>query len=181
MLNSVFEKNEYTSGKLIVDNYNSIDVSETTLQNTIFSPFKAAVDAGVRTFMNSFNELNEIPATGNPYLQRQILKGDWKFDGFAVSDSINEMISHGYAKDSKQAAEIAINAGSDMDMESSAYVKHLVTLVREDKVKESLIDDATKRILKVKFELGLFDDPYKYCDETREKIQLEKLNSNKGF
>ncbi|MDI1303705.1 MAG: glycoside hydrolase family 3 N-terminal domain-containing protein, partial [bacterium] len=85
--------------------YNTVDVSETTLQNTIFPPFKAAVDAGVRTFMNSFNELNGIPATGNPYLQRQILKGDWKFDGFVVSDwgSINEMISHGYAKDSKQA------------------------------------------------------------------------------
>jgi beta-glucosidase len=79
------------------------------------------------------------------------------------------MIPHGYAKDSKQAAEIALNAGSDMDMESSAYVDHLVALVKEGKVKESLIDDAAKRILKVKFELGLFDDPYRYCDETREK------------
>lgn len=151
--------------------YNTVDVSESTLQNTIFPPFKAAVDAGVKTFMNSFNELNGIPATGNSYLQRQVLKGDWKFDGFVVSDwgSINEMIPHGYAKDSKQAAEIALNAGSDMDMESSAYVDHLVALVKEGKVKESLIDDAAKRILKVKFELGLFDDPYRYCDETREK------------
>lgn len=151
--------------------YNAVDVSESTLQNTIFPPFKAAVDAGVKTFMNSFNELNGIPATGNSYLQRQVLKGDWKFDGFVVSDwgSINEMIPHGYAKDSKQAAEIALNAGSDMDMESSAYVDHLVALVKEGKVKESLIDDAAKRILKVKFELGLFDDPYRYCDETREK------------
>lgn len=162
--------------------YNTVDVSETTLQNTIFPPFKAAVDAGVRTFMNSFNELNGIPATGNPNLQRQILKGDWKFDGFVVSDwgSINEMISHGYAKDSKQAAEIAINAGSDMDMESSAYVEHLVTLVNEGKVKESLIDDAAKRILKVKFELGLFDDPYKYCDETREKETVGKAEFQQG-
>ena len=162
--------------------YNTVDVSETTLQNTIFPPFKAAVDAGVRTFMNSFNELNGIPATGNPYLQRQILKGDWKFDGFVVSDwgSINEMISHGYAKDSKQAAEIAINAGSDMDMESSAYVEHLVTLVNEGKVKESLIDDAAKRILKVKFELGLFDNPYKYCDETREKETVGKAEFQQG-
>ena len=151
--------------------YNTVDVSETTLQNIIFPPFKATVDAGVRTFMNSFNELNGIPATGNSYLQRQVLKGDWKFDGFVVSDwgSINEMIPHGYAKDSKHAAEIALNAGSDMDMESSAYVDHLVALVKEGKVKESLIDDAAKRILKVKFELGLFDDPYRYCDETREK------------
>lgn len=162
--------------------YNTVDVSETTLQNTIFPPFKAAVDAGVRTFMNSFNELNGIPATGNSYLQRQILKGDWKFDGFVVSDwgSINEMISHGYAKDSKQAAEIAINAGSDMDMESSAYVEHLVTLVREGKVKESLIDDAAKRILKVKFELGLFDDPYRYCDENRELATVGKLEFQEG-
>jgi beta-glucosidase len=151
--------------------YNTVDVSETTLQNTIFPPFKAAVDAGVRTFMNSFNELNGIPATGNRYLQRQILKGDWNFGGFVVSDwgSINEMIAHGYAKDSKQAAEIAIKAGSDMDMESSAYVGYLVELVQEGKVSEKLVDDAARRILKVKFELGLFDNPYKYCDETREK------------
>jgi beta-glucosidase len=151
--------------------YNTVDVSETTLQNTIFPPFKAAVDAGVRTFMNSFNELNGIPATGNRYLQRQILKGDWNFAGFVVSDwgSINEMIAHGYAKDSKQAAEIAIKAGSDMDMESSAYVGYLVELVQEGKVSEKLVDDAARRILKVKFELGLFDNPYKYCDETREK------------
>nr|WP_314895513.1 beta-glucosidase BglX [uncultured Flavobacterium sp.] len=162
--------------------YNTVDMSETTLQNTIFPPFKAAVDAGVRTFMNSFNELNGIPATGNPYLQRQILKGEWKFDGFVVSDwgSINEMIPHGYAKDSKQAVEIAINAGSDMDMESSAYVEHLVALVKEGKVKESVIDDATRRILKVKFELGLFDNPYKYCDETREKETVGKLEFQQG-
>jgi beta-glucosidase len=157
--------------------YNTVDVSETTLQNTIFPPFKAAVEAGVRTFMNSFNELNGIPATGNAYLQRQVLKGDWNFGGFVVSDwgSINEMIAHGYAKDSKQAAEMAINAGSDMDMESSAYVAHLVALVQEGRVKESIIDDAVKRILKVKFELGLFDNPYKYCDETREKETIGKI------
>jgi len=162
--------------------YNTVDVSESTLQNTIFPPFKAAVDAGVRTFMNSFNELNGIPATGNSYLQREVLKGDWKFDGFVVSDwgSINEMISHGYAKDSKQAAEIAINAGSDMDMESSAYVEHLVTLVKEGKVKESDVDDAAKRILKVKFELGLFDNPYKYCDENREKETVGKAEFQQG-
>ena len=162
--------------------YNTVDISETVLQNTIFPPFKAAVDAGVRTFMNSFNELNGIPATGNSYLQREVLKGDWKFDGFVVSDwgSINEMIPHGYAKDSKQAAEIAINAGSDMDMESSAYVEHLVALVKEGKVKESVIDDAARRILKVKFELGLFDDPYKYCDENRELATVGKAEFHEG-
>ncbi len=162
--------------------YNTVDVSESTLQNIIFPPFKASVAAGVRTFMNSFNELNGIPATGNAYLQRNILKGDWKFDGFVVSDwgSINEMISHGYAKDNKQAAEIALNAGSDMDMESSAYVEYLPALVKEGKVKESLIDDAVRRILKVKFELGLFENPYKYCDETREASTVGKAEFQEG-
>jgi beta-glucosidase len=162
--------------------YNTVDVSETVLQNVIFPPFKAAVNAGVRTFMNSFNELNGIPATGSSYLQREVLKGDWKFDGFVVSDwgSINEMISHGYAKDSKQAAEIAINAGSDMDMESSAYVEHLAELVQEGKVKESVINDAARRILKVKFELGLFEDPYKYCDENRELATVGKQEFQEG-
>ena len=162
--------------------YNSVDISESTLQNIIFPPFKACVDAGVKTFMNSFNDLNGIPATGNKYLQRKILKGDWNFNGFVVSDwgSINEMIAHGYAKDSKDAAKIAINAGSDMDMESSAYVEHLVLLVREGKIKESDIDDSVSRILKVKFELGLFDKPYKYCDETREKETASKVSIQEG-
>jgi beta-glucosidase len=162
--------------------YNTVDVGESTLQNIIFPPFKAAVDAGVRTFMNSFNELDGIPATGNKYLQRKILKGDWGFDGFMVSDwgSINEMIAHGHAKDSKQAAEIAINAGSDMDMESSAYVTYLATLVKEGKVKEDLIDDAARRILKVKFELGLFDNPYLYCDENYEKETVGKTAFQEG-
>ncbi len=162
--------------------YNTVDISESVLQNTIFPPFKAAADAGVRTFMNSFNELNGVPATGSAYLQREILKKDWNFDGFVVSDwgSINEMIPHGFAKDSKHAAELAINAGSDMDMESSAYVDHLVQLVKEGKVKEATINDATRRILKVKFELGLFDDPYKYCDENREKTTVGKQEFHDG-
>lgn len=162
--------------------YNTVDVGESTLQNIIFPPFKAAVDAGVRTFMNSFNELDGIPATGNSYLQRKILKGDWGFDGFMVSDwgSINEMIPHGYAKDSKQAAEIAINAGSDMDMESNAYIEHLASLVKEGKVKVGLIDDAARRILKVKFELGLFDNPYLYCDENYEKETVGKAAFQEG-
>lgn len=162
--------------------YNTVDIGESTLQNIVFPPFKAAVDAGVRTFMNSFNELNGIPATGNAYLQRKILKSDWGFDGFVVSDwgSINEMIPHGFAKDSKHAAEIAINAGSDMDMESNAYVEHLAILVKEGKVKENLIDDAARRILKVKFELGLFDNPYLYCDENYEKETLGKAAFQEG-
>jgi beta-glucosidase len=151
--------------------YNTADIGTSTLNNSVFPPFQATVDAGVRTFMNSFNELNGIPATGNTYLQRDILKGKWEFDGFVVSDwgSIEEMILHGYAKDNKHAAQMAVNAGSDMDMESYLYVNELADLVREGTVKEAYIDDAAKRILRVKFELGLFDDPYKYCDAQREK------------
>lgn len=156
--------------------YNTVDVGTSTLYNTIFPPFEASTKAGVRTFMNSFNELNGVPATGNKFLQRDILKEKWKFDGFVVSDwgSIAEMIAHGHAKDGKQAAEMAANAGSDMDMESYMYVEELAALVKEGKVDEKLITDAARRILRVKFELGLFDDPYKYCDIDREKATLGK-------
>ncbi|MDG4715866.1 beta-glucosidase BglX [Winogradskyella marincola] len=156
--------------------YNTVDVGTSTLYNTIFPPFETSTKAGVRTFMNSFNELNGVPATGNKFLQRDILKEKWKFDGFVVSDwgSIAEMIAHGHAKDGKQAAEMAANAGSDMDMESYMYVEELAALVKEGKVDEKLITDAARRILRVKFELGLFDDPYKYCDIDREKATLGK-------
>lgn len=154
--------------------YNTVDVGLSTLYNIIFPPFKAASDAGVRTFMNSFNELNGVPATGNSFLQREILKGKWNFQGFVISDwgSIAEMNAHGYAADGSHAAELAANAGSDMDMESHLYVKYLKELVEAGKVDESKIDDAVRRILRVKFELGLFDDPYKYCNEEREKTLL---------
>ena len=162
--------------------YNTVDIGTSTLQNIILPPFKATVDAGVRTFMNSFNEINGLPSTGSKFLQREILKGEWKFDGFVVSDwgSIGEMVTHGQAKDGKQAAEMAINAGSDMDMESYLYVENLATLVKEGKVNEALIDDAARRILKVKFEMGLFDNPYKYCDEAREIATLGKQEFQDG-
>ncbi len=151
--------------------YNTVDVGTSTLYNVIFPPFQASIDAGVKTFMNSFNDLNGIPATGDEFLQRDILKGEWGFDGFVVSDwgSMREMIAHGFAKDGKHAAQLAANAGCDMDMESYLYVSELAKLVREKKVDESKIDDAARRILTVKYELGLFDDPYKYCDPKREK------------
>ncbi len=154
--------------------YNTVDVGTSTLYNMIFPPFKAAVDADVKTFMNSFNIVNGIPATGNSFLQRDILKGKWNYKGFVVSDwgSCGEMVVHGYAADLKQAAELAANAGSDMDMESYAYIKHLSQLVHEGKVKESTIDDAVRRILRVKYELGLFDDPYLYCSEKRYTEEL---------
>lgn len=150
--------------------YNTVDIGINTLYNIVLPPFKASLDAGVKTFMNSFNDLNGIPVTADKFLQREILKGDWGFDGFIVSDwgSIREMIDHGYAKDRKNAGELALNAGSDMDMESYIYLEYLEELINEDKVKMSQIDDAVSRILKVKYELGLFDDPYKYLDKERE-------------
>ncbi|WP_159949543.1 beta-glucosidase BglX [Polaribacter septentrionalilitoris] len=151
--------------------YNTVDISNNTLYNTVLPPFKAAEEAGVRTFMNAFNDLNGIPASTNEFLQRDILKGKWDFNGFVVSDwaSINEAIFWGQAKDKKEAAYLASKAGSDMDMEGYVYINELVNLVNERKVKEAIIDDAVRRILRVKFELGLFDNPYKYCDEAREK------------
>lgn len=160
--------------------YNTVDVGTSTLHNIILPPFKAARDAGVRTFMNSFNELNGVPATGNGMLQQTILRGDWKFDGVIVSDwsSIREMIPHGLASDGKHASEIAANAGVDMDMESYLYVDHLKNLVEEGKVSASVIDNATRRVLKLKFELGLFDDPYRYCDSVREK-QIVRAPENR--
>ncbi|MBS4062996.1 MAG: glycoside hydrolase family 3 C-terminal domain-containing protein [Chitinophagaceae bacterium] len=153
--------------------YNSVDMSPRMLWETYLPPFLAAKEAGAATFMNSFNDLNGIPATGNRYLQRDILKGKWKFNGFVVSDwsSVGEMIAHGFAKDTSHAAQIAINAGSDMDMESRAYIKHLPQLVREGKVKIEWVDDAVRRILRKKFELGLFDDPFKYSNEQRQQQQ----------
>lgn len=161
--------------------YNSVDMSNRMLWESYLPPFKATVDAGVATFMNSFNDLNGIPATANTYIQRAILKGKWKFDGFIVSDwsSINEMIAHGYAKDSKDAAAKAILAGNDMDMESSAYRNSLAELVREGKVPLTVVDDAVRRILRKKFELGLFDNPYKFCDIKRQEKALNNPEHTK--
>lgn len=162
--------------------YNTVDISDRTLWEVYLPPFKAAVDAGAATFMNSFNELNGIPATGNSYLQRDILKGKWKYNGFVVSDwcSIGEMVAHGFAKDKYQAAQIAITAGSDMDMESRSYTAHLQQLVTDGKVPVALVDDAVRRILRKKFELGLFDDPFRFCNEQREKTVLNSAQNRQA-
>ena len=154
--------------------YNAVDMSEHLLHETYLPPFEAALDAGVATFMNSFNTLNGIPATGNAMLQRDILKGRWGFTGFVVSDwgSVREMAVHGYADDLPDAAAKAIAAGSDMDMESSAYASSLAQLVRSGRVDVALVDDAVRRVLTKKFELGLFDDPYRFSDPAREKAAL---------
>lgn len=162
--------------------YNTVDIGTATLHNYVLPPFKATVDAGVRTFMNAFNILNGVPCTANSYLQRDLLKGEWGFDGFVVSDwgSGREMIVHGYAKDLRQVAKDATNGGSDMDMESLAYIKYLKELVKSGEVPLAHIDDAARRVLRVKFELGLFDDPYKYCDAKREKELLNHPDHHKG-
>ncbi len=162
--------------------YNSVDMSKRMLWETYLPPFKAAADANVATFMNSFNDLNGIPATGNTYLQRDILKGKWNYPGFVVSDwgSIGEMINHGFVKDNKDAAESAIKAGSDMDMESRSYINHLKTLVEEGKVPVSFIDDAVSRILKKKFEMGLFDDPFRFSNQKREDAALRNPEHTKA-
>lgn len=154
--------------------YNSVDMSDRMLWETYLPPFKAAADAGVATFMNSFNDINGVPATGNKYLQREILKGKWNFSGFVVSDwgSIGEMINHGNVKNDYEAALSAITAGSDMDMESRCYKNNLAKLVNDKSVPIALIDDAVRRILVKKFELGLFDDPFRFCNAEREKKAL---------
>ena len=161
--------------------YNSVDMSLRQLHETYLPPFKAVSDIGVATFMNSFNDINGIPATGNKYIQRDLLKGAWNFQGFVVSDwgSIGEMIPHGFAKDNKDAALKAIIAGSDMDMESRSYTNHLAELVKEGKVDIQLVDDAVRRILTKKYELGLFDDPYRFINEKREKEQANNLEHRK--
>lgn len=151
--------------------YNTVDMSLRKLYEVYLPPFKAAKEAGVSSFMNSFNDINGVPATGSSFLQRKLLKGDWTFKGIVVSDwgSIGEMVNHGYVTDLKDAALIAMRAGSDIDMESRAYSAHLSQLIKEKKVDTTLINDAVKRVLYKKFELGLFDDPYRFSDEKREQ------------
>ncbi|GAB0157399.1 beta-glucosidase BglX [Chryseobacterium sp. Alg-005] len=161
--------------------YNSVDMSLRQLNETYLPPFKAAAEAGVATFMNSFNDINGIPATANQYILRDLLKGQWNYKGFVVSDwgSIGEMIPHGYAKDHKEAAEKAILAGSDMDMESRAYMAELPKLVQEGKVDVKFIDDAARRILTKKIEMGLFDDPFRFSSDKRQKEQTNNLENRK--
>lgn len=151
--------------------YNTVEINRNTLYNMVFPPFKASVEAGVATVMNSFNDIDGVPVTGNKTLQRDVLKNDWSFDGFIISDwnTIGEMVVHGYAKDLKDASEKAAIAGTDMDMQSRAYEMYLEEQVRSGKVDEKLIDESVRRILRVKFLLGVFDDPYRYSDPEREK------------
>lgn len=151
--------------------YHTVDVSELVLRETYLPPFRAAVEAGVATFMTSFNELFGVPASGSDFLLTEILREEWNFEGFVVSDytSINEMVAHGVVADLKAAGELAINAGMDMDMQGAVYYEHLPDLIEEGKVREETINASVRRILEEKYRLGLFDDPYRYVSEQREQ------------
>jgi beta-glucosidase len=137
-------------------------MSEGRLREDYFPPFKAAAEAGAATFMSSVNTLNGVPATANRFALRHVLKGEWDFHGFVVSDwnAISELVPHGVTADTKDAAREALMAGVDMDMSSGAYLDHVADLVRSGAIPMSIVDDAVRRILLVKFQLGLFEHPY---------------------
>ena len=157
-------------------------MSERWFREFYLPPYKAAIDAGALSVMASFNELDGVPAHASNHLMNEILKDEWGFQGFVVSDytGINEMIMHGYAADESHAAELSMNAGLDMDMMSAAYMNHLTDLVKSGKVSEKTLDNAVRRILNIKAALGLLDDPYKYCDSQREKDRT-LTPENKAF
>ncbi|MDQ1639248.1 MAG: beta-glucosidase [Pyrinomonadaceae bacterium] len=159
--------------------YNTTDMSEQTLREIYFPPFKAAVDAGVGTVMSAFNDLNGVPASANRFTLTEVLRGEWKFDGFVVSDytSVKELINHGLAADDQDAARLALNAGVDMEMVSRLFNQHGPQLLQQGKVSQATIDEAVRRVLRIKFRLGLFEHPY--TDETRESRSL-LTSENRG-
>ncbi|HWH17683.1 MAG TPA: glycoside hydrolase family 3 N-terminal domain-containing protein, partial [Allosphingosinicella sp.] len=142
--------------------YNSVDISERMLREIYFPPFQAAFEAGALSTMASFNEINGVPAHANSWLLKDILRGEWGFEGFVVSDYTGDMelIAHGFAADEREAAKLAFLAGVDMSMVSGLYAKHLPDLVRTGEVPEIRVDEAVRRVLQMKHKLGLFDDPY---------------------
>jgi beta-glucosidase len=149
--------------------YNTVDLSERTLREVYFPPFKAALDAGVATFMSAFNDVNGVPASGDPFTLTKVLRGEWNFDGFVVSDyeSVREMINHRYAADEREAARLGLGAGVDMEMVSRLYNKHGADLVRRNQLTTAVLDEAVRRVLRIKFRAGLFERPY--ADEARER------------
>lgn len=151
--------------------YHTVDMSERVLREVYLPPFKAAIDAGAQTVMTSFNELFGVPATGSKFLLTDILREEWDFDGFVVTDytSINEMTDHGVVADFKEAGELALQAGVDMDMQGAVFYDYLKNSLEEGVVSQEMIDRAVRRILRIKLLLGLFDDPYRYSDTEREK------------
>jgi beta-glucosidase len=151
--------------------YNTVDMSERFFREYYLPPYEAAVKAGAASVMTSFNDYDGVPATGNKYLVTNILRKEWGFKGFVVTDytSMNEMVNHGVVADDKAAGELSLNAGVDMDMQGSIYQRFLAQSLKEGKVTLKLIDESVLRVLQVKYDLGLFDDPYKFCDAEREK------------
>ena len=150
--------------------YNGVDMSERTLREVYLPPFKAAIDAGVLSVMASFNDLDGIPATANSFLLKHILRDEWGFKGFVVTDfaAINELVNHGIATDESDAGRQALEAGVDMDMQGGVYLNCIKQLITDGDVSQSRINDSVRKILTLKFMLGLFDDPYRYCDDQRE-------------
>lgn len=151
--------------------YNTVSMSESLLRNVYLKPFEAAAKAGAATFMSSFNDVNGVPASGNPFLLKKILREEWKYDGFVVSDwnSVTEMIPHGFAADEKDAALKSASAGLDMEMTSLSYAHHLKTLIAEKKISEKQLDEMVRNILRIKFRAGIFENPY---FKDREKFSL---------
>lgn len=147
--------------------YNSTFIPERVLRNVYLPPFEAAAKAGCATFMTSFNDNDGVPSTGNAFILRKVLRGEWNYDGMVVTDwaSATEMIAHGFCKDAKEAAWKAVNAGVDMEMVSGSFLGNLEALVKEGKVSGKTIDDAVRNILRLKFRLGLFDNPYVVTDQ----------------
>ncbi len=154
--------------------YNTTDMSRLRMYNQYFAPYEAAVKAGVGSVMSSFNLVDYVPATANRWLLTDVLRNDWKFDGFVVTDygSIAEIIQHGTAANLKEASAQALNAGTDMDMCSNGFVATLAQSVAEGKVSEATINEACRRVLEAKYKLGLFANPYKYCDAKRHKTEV---------
>ncbi|WP_421992543.1 beta-glucosidase BglX [Qipengyuania sp.] len=156
--------------------YHTVDISERTLRDTYLPPFKAAVDEGVATFMTAFNEYDGVPASGSRFLLTDVLRDEWGFDGFVVTDytSINEMVPHGYARNLAQAGEQALHAGVDMDMQGAVFMENMVNSVEQGRVSQAGIDRAVRRVLEMKYRLGLFEDPYRYADAERQQATLYK-------
>ena len=149
--------------------YNIVDISERRLREVYLPPFKAALDAGVGSLMVSFNEINGIPSSSNRYLLKDLLKEKWKFDGFVIADftSIDELVNHGLARDQKEAAMLAMDAGLDVDLISQAYLNHIGTLIEEGRIRTAQVDDAVRRWLRMKYRLGIMDDPFRYLNQAR--------------
>jgi beta-glucosidase len=160
--------------------YNTVDMSPLSLYECYLPVYKACIDAGAATIMSAFNEINGIPSTANPWLLTDVLRKDWGFKGFVVGDytAINELVNHGVAENLASAAGLAVNAGVDMDMEGSVFLDYLPGLVKDKKVSMAAVDEAVRRVLRAKFQLGLFDDPFRFCKQTSQDTSLTRQLAN---